>query len=342
MRDHNHYFIFGLIISFFLLKPEGGTAQTTDTDSLLNAYLETDSAALSELASDSLSILDFLDSLLNTEYSISALSVRTGYISSITNAGRDLGVQQYGFSAGISYYHKSGFYGDLSGYWNSDLSPAFNPLAFSAGYMLSSVPKFSLTASYDHYFYFEGSDSIDYYFPLTNSLNISPYLDLKFLSLGVNYSFLFGDKTAHRIRPDLYGNFSINNIGFIDKIQFLPGVSLYFGNEDVITQNTQYISLRDYITEVGVLRFRQLYRRYGSNILEYIYQEETNNVFGLLNYNFSIPVYIYSGNFTLACSYFYNIPVALPGEEIDLSPNSYFSASIIYSIPFIKAKSGKK
>ena len=339
MRNHNQHYLYGLIISFFLMQPNVCYGQTDEQDSLLNAYLQADSIAISELGYDSLSILDFIDSLLNTDYNISALSVRTGYISSITNAGRDLGVEQYGFSAGISYYHKSGFYGDISGYWNSDLEPAFNPLAFSAGYMLSSVPKFSLTASYDHYFYFEGNDSIDYYFPLTNCLNISPYFDLKFLSLGINYSFMFGDKTAHRIRPDLYGNFSIKNIGFIDKIQFLPGASMYFGNQDVITQNTQYISLSDYATEVGIMRFGQLYRRYGSKLLEYIYQEETNNVFGLLNYNFSIPVYIYIGNFTLSCSYFYNIPVSLPGEEIDLSPNSYFSASVIYSIPFIKAKS---
>ena len=340
MGNHNRRLFYGLIVSF-LLQPFLCSGQTEATDSLLNAYLEADSIALSELGSDSLSILDFIDSLMNTEYSISALSVRAGYISNITNAGRDFGIEQYGLSGGIAYYHKSGFFGDISGFWNSDLEPAFNPLVVSAGYMLSNISKFSLTASYDHYFYFNGNDSLDYYFPLTNSLNISPYLDLKFLSLGVNYSFLFGDKTAHRIRPDLYANISFSNVGFIDKIQILPGASMYWGNEDVITQNTQYLDLRDFIQEVGLIRFRTLYRRYGNKLIEYIYQQDVKNVFGLLNYNFSVPVNFYIGRFTLSCSYFYNIPVALPGEEIDLSPNSYFSASLSYSIPFIKAKKVK-
>jgi hypothetical protein len=38
--------------------------------------------------------------------------------------------------------------------------------------------------------------------------------------------------------------------------------------------------------------------------------------------------------FTLSTSYYINFPVALPGEEIDLSPNSYFNVSLLYSIPF--------
>ena len=341
MRYINRFYFCGLIISIFLLQPRLCSGQAEESDSLMNAYLRNDSLALADLESDSLSILDFIDSLLNTDYSMSALSVRAGYISNITNAGRDMGIEQFGFSGGISYYHKSGFFGDISGFWNSDLVPAFNPLVTTAGYMLSSIPKFSLTASYDHYFYFSGSDSLGYYFPFTNSLNISPYLDLKFLSVGVNYSFLFGDQTAHRIRPDIYGIISINHVGFIDKIQFLPGVSMYWGNQDVITQNTQYLNLKDFIRKVGFNRFRILYSQYGDTLLQYIYQEEVNNVFGLLNYNFSLPVNFYIGNFTLSCSYFYNIPVALPGEQIDLSPNSYFSTSIIYSIPFIKAKSRK-
>ncbi len=243
-----------------------------------------------------------------------------------------------GFPIGVSYYHKSGFYGDISGFWNSESNPGFNPLITSVGYMLSSIPKFSLTTSYDHYFYFTGSDSLGSYYPLTNCLNLNPYLDFKFISIGVAYSYLFGSESAHRIRPDVYGNISIRHLGFIDQLQILPGVSLYYGNQNAVTQNLNYANLAKFIKKVGLIRFRLLFRKYRSKLYKYIVQQEADNEFGLMNYNFCLPVNINIKNFTLSLSYFYNIPVALPNEDIDVSPNSYFNASIIYSVPFTNRK----
>ncbi len=330
--------LYPAILLFFIIETLSlsAKAQDTRTDSLMHEYLRTDSLVLAELSSDSLSILDFLDSLMNKKLEFSTLSGRLGYTSNITNAGRDYGVQQYGLSAGISYYHKSGFYGDLSGYWNSDANPRINPLVGSLGFMYSDIPHFSVTAFYDHYFYFQGNDSLPYKYPFTNSLNLSPYLDLKFLSIGVNYSFLFGNENAHRIRPDIYLNLSIKNIGIIRKIQFLPGASIYLGNQDVVAFSNNFIDLKKFISEVGISRFRQLYKRYGKSLLNYVMQEQVTNEFGIMNYNFSVPVNIYFGSMTLSLSYFYNIPVALPGEQIDITPNSFFSTSLLYTFPFYK------
>ncbi len=330
------------IVSILFFWGSDTLAQQVRTDSLLNHYLKEDSIALAEIQSDSSSILDFIDSLINMDFSYSSLSGRIAYISNITNAGRDFGVKEYGLSTGISYYHKTGFYGDISGFWNSDTRPRFNPMITSAGFMLSSIPKLSVTASYDHYFYFNGSDSLGSYNPFTNSLNLSPYLDLKFISIGVDYSFLFGSESAHRIRPDIYGNISFRHLGFIDQLQFLPGVSVYFGNQNVVTQSLNYAKLSKFIQAIGLARFRLLYKKYGSGLYQYIVKQEVNNEFGLMNYNFSLPVNLYVKNFTLSLSYFYNIPVALPNENIDETPNSYFSASLIYSVPFTKKLTGKK
>lgn len=311
-------------------------AQDDKTDSLMHAYLRADSLILSEMEADSSSILDFIDSLLSARLSFSSLSFRAGYISNITNAGRDYGVAQYGYSGGLAYYHSSGLFGDVSAYLNSDTHPALNPLVVSIGYMLSGVSKFSVIASYDRYFYFKGDDTLDYYFPFTNSINISPFVDFKHVSIGIDYSFFFGEETAHRIRPEIYGNFSIKKLGFIDQIQFLPGASVFLGNQDVVTQITNIVNLNDYINKVGMRRFGHLYKLYGPDLYQYIVKEEITNKFGIMNYNLSIPVNIYAGDFTLSLSYFYNVPVALPGETIDPEPNSYFSGSVIYSIPFLK------
>ena len=68
------------------------------------------------------------------------------------------------------------------------------------------------------------------------------------------------------------------------------------------------------------------------------YELSSSNVFGIMNYSFSIPFYFYVDNFTFALSYHYNIPVALPGEDLTLEPNSYAGATLIYNIPFFKKK----
>ncbi len=114
-----YHLIFGLMAILFI--PNGSFAQDTDPvpplptedyDSLLDAYLTFDSLLLADMESDTLSLLDLIDSLIALDFSVNTLSFRAGYTSSILNAGRDYGFKQYGFSSGISYYHKSGVYVD--------------------------------------------------------------------------------------------------------------------------------------------------------------------------------------------------------------------------------------
>jgi len=122
-----------------------------EMDSLMNFYLRSDSILLDELermAANSVSILDLIDSLLAFDPNYSQLSVRFGYTSRILNAGRDLGINQYGFSGALAYYHKSGVFGEVSGYWNSDVSPKFNPVITSLGYLGSIKSKFSYIVSH--------------------------------------------------------------------------------------------------------------------------------------------------------------------------------------------------
>jgi hypothetical protein len=65
-------------------------------------------------------------------------------------------------------------------------------------------------------------------------------------------------------------------------------------------------------------------------------EEERNNVFGLMNYSFSAPFHFYIDRFSLLLYYNLNVPVALPGESIEVNPNSYFGCTLMYDIPFIK------
>lgn len=320
-------------------------SQDDDIDLLLHETLSYDSLLLDELAKDSLSILDLIDSLLLTDFRFSSIILRTSYVSDIINAGRDFGVNQYGFSAGLSYYHKTGLFADITSYWNSDIEPHINPTTFTLGYMGVITRNWNFIASYDHYYYSQNELNEFASFPLTNSLGISSYVDIKFLSVGVDYAFLFGSEHAHRIRPNIYGTIRIKKVGFIDEIDIFPSASLLLGNSTIYYLNENYQQVQSFIHQMGGWEQYQRFKRNHPNLANYTisnlitYDEEIKNVFGIMNYSFSVPVMIRKGNFTLSVGYYLNIPVPLPGEEIDLNPNSYYNIACLYSIPF---KSRKK
>ncbi len=303
-------------------------------DSLLASYLEYDSLLLSEMQSDSVSLLDLIDSLLSADFSLNMLSLRTGYTSSILNAGRDYGIKQYGFTGGLSYYHSSGLYFDMISYWNSDIDPKFYLTTLSAGYMGVISKKWSYILSYDHFNYNKSDESNPVEYPFNNSLNISSYYNIKFISAGVDYSFLFGNESAHRIRPNISGVIRTKKVGFIDRITMMPGIYVLLGNADILNISTNYQTLRQLIRKIGWRRFLRLYKNKPDQIESLIYQTTEDNVFGLMNYTLGFPVYMYIGKFTVMASYSINFPVALPGENIDLTPNSYFGATLIYNFYF--------
>ena len=353
------------IFIFFLLASTKINAQASEYDSLLNYYLKSDSILLDqleyELASDSLDILDLIDSLLYADFRYSQLSIRLGYTSDITYAGRNFGIEQYGFGAGAAYYHKTGLFADVSGYWNSEIIPNYNPTIVTAGYFGKFTKKWTYTLSYDHYFYqiTDNADDLVYY-PLTNSLNASTYLELGKVTLAGDYSFLFGEEQAHRVRGNLMYTLSKNKWGFIDRFVFMPSASILLGNSDIYQLTpiypaynfeTRYDIRQIMYEEYGELRIRYLwhhdrytyleleketYEKYKDQLTDYIIS--VDNVFGIMNYSLSAPFYFYINNFTFALSYHYNIPVALPGENLDLTPNSYAGAMLIYNIPFVKKK----
>lgn len=311
-------------------------SQQNQTDSLIRETLRSDSLLLEELALDSLTILDLIDSLISTDFRYSSLILRMGYISNIMNAGRDFGINQYGFSGGLSYYHKTGFFGDITGYWNSDMEPKYNPTIINLGYMGRIVPKWNIITTYEHYFYHVEDGDEGAYYPLTDALSLTTYFDIKFLSAGFDYTFLFGEETAHRVRPQIFATIRFPNVGFIDEISLIPSASMLFGNQNIYYIDGNYQTLRRLYQRLGRRRFLQLYREYPNLITSLLPQEGIKDVFGLMNYSFSLPVNLKFGNFSLSTGYFLNIPVALPGENIDTSPNHYFNVMALYFIPFRK------
>ncbi len=318
-------------------------------------FTEEEEALLAELeAMDSTSLFSLIDNLLTYEPIKSTLNVRLGYNGQVTTAGRDLGVNQYGLSPGVSYYHKSGIYGDLSAYWNSEFDPQYHLTVATLGYLGIVSTEWSYNVSYDHSF-FNGVES-----SITNSLSTGVSWTKKYLSANVNYSYWFGTESAHRLVPSLSGYFRVKpKNSFITRVVIMPTASVLMGNQSIINvrfNDNETVRRTIALTNLNDNRIRQLIDRgiltrqealavfviknsdnlnltqeQYDHIYDFLYTEETTEAFGIMNYYLTIPVSVYIDKFSVMASYTYNIPVALPGESIELDNTGYLSLGFSYT-----------
>lgn len=263
---------------------------------------------------DSLSIFTMIDSLFTMSEleSKSQLAIRLGYNSNAASNNRSLGISQFGLSPGISFYHKSGAYMDASGYWSTEYDPKYYLTILSAGYIGIISPKWSFLGEYSRYLYSDLGEDITISY--NNSIGVSNFIDLKPLTFRLDYTLLFGEKVGHRILPGVMLNFEKRNWRNINRILFYPSFNLLLGSE----------KLEEYLPYSNTLAGALIRVRNGLPL--YYTNEET--LFGIMNYSFTTPISMTFKNWNFLISYTYNIPKALPGEELGLTNSGYISASI--------------
>ena len=270
---------------------------------------------------DTLSILQLIDSLLLLEAASlkSQFSLHFGYTSEVSNAGRNLDIKQYGFSPGITYFHRSGVYADLTGYWNSQLDPKYDLTVFSIGYLGIISKKLSYSFSYDHSFFTDSDPDIDLppaiielLLPpvLNNTLSTGLDVDFDFIEASIDYSWLFNEESSHRLQFAITGDLKKKDIWFLDRASLRPTISALLGNQDIVNISFS----RDLIAE----------RRFPFRI-------DKANEFGVLNYQLSVPLALTKNKFQLILDYNYNLPQSLPGENFEYENNSFFSIDLYYT-----------
>lgn len=265
-------------------------------------------------ASDSLSIFQLIDSLLETsgrQETGSSLAVRAGYNSNVVSSGRPFGFDQFGLSSGVSYYHKTGFYLDATGYWSQQYDPNYYLTIASVGFF-NSVKKWTYNLEYSRYLYNTPSGS-DVYNPYKNLVGFSNFFNIKPFIFRLDYSFYFGDKSAQRVMPSLMINLTKKNwLGF-SKISFFPSFTMLAGSEDIQRTSIRLVRLKP---------------------LTYTVVTTNKTEFGVMNYALSFPLSLSIKNWSLLVNYTYNFPQALPGEQISLQNDGYITASLIKYINF--------
>lgn len=324
-----------------------------------------------EAEMDSMSIFFLLDSVLSTpsSYKYSELDLRTSFNSNITSAGRNYNFNQQNISPGVSYYHKSGVFLDYAGFWNSGVNPKYNLSVFSAGYMGSLGKQWAFSSSYERWWY-HGESSNN----LNNTFSNTLIFSKKYFYASLDYSMLFGEGLAHRLVGTMTGSFNLGKWWKFKSIKILPTASAIFGNAEITIlydgslledlRSNDYVRdnlfTRDFVEYANTVmsdeekalrrqiienysrrdpeRQRRLTLLYLSNPDIYNYIIDLLNVseekYGIMNYNFSLPIIFSSTKLSLMLSYTYSIPVSLPGENFTMDPIGFFGASAIYRIPF--------
>ena len=294
-------------------------SQEVTTDSL---SLKSDTSTLKELDKffthqDSLEIFDLIDSLLLMESikETSQMAVRLGYNSNIIADNRTFNISQFGLAPGVSYYHKTGLYADLTTYWSQEYDPHLYLSVASTGYLHTFTKWYSILGEYSHYFYNQPKDST-VSVPYTNNLGLTNYFEFKHKVFRLDYYFYFGEKIAHRIMPSLGINLVKRKWGGLDRVSFYPTFNVLFGSEEIIKEEIYSNVLA-----------RILYNRTHNPNVPLTYQTK-HTEFGVMNYSISTPISITKKGWTFLLSYTYNIPKALPGEDLSLQSGGYISFSI--------------
>ncbi len=293
-----------------------------DVDSLLSA--DEDFNLFSN--GDSLSLFALVDSLLALQElePVSQLAVRIGYNSNVISAGRTLGVENFGLSPGLSYYHTSGAYADVSGFWSNDFDPKYYLTIATVGYSHFFNKHFSTIGCYDRYLYHVADDA---YIPYRNTLSLTSTFTVKPVNVNVGYSYFFGDKRVHRLFPSIHITVQKKKIWGFDRIAILPTFCILLGSEQFTTSELLIPKNRQEAI--------QNYRIYKKFIPEIV----TNRTeFGVMNYALSIPISISYKDINLLFNYTYSIPKALPSETLTYSESSFLSASLTYTFDLKRNK----
>ncbi|MBN1416154.1 MAG: hypothetical protein JW973_13715 [Bacteroidales bacterium] len=225
-------------------------------------------------------------------------------------AGREIGEDMYALNGSLYFLHSKGFYLGTSGSWYSQSDPHYSTTIATAGYLKALNRKNTLIfrASYNRYFYNSQDAETSYVFK--NNLGTSLSLRNKWIGGRLSLNFLFGEEFGMNATPGIFSRIALVRFGRYNKIQLEPEVSLFFGSESVEYASAGSLSGQMSGSQPSVA---------------------TEDVYGLLNTQFYLPVCIYIGGFDIELGYSVNIPTT-QDENISYPISSFFSISLGYML----------
>ena len=244
-------------------------------------------------------------SLLTGKSNYQFLYARTQFENKSYFSGRDIGIDQYNYSAQLSYFHSIGINLGVGTVWYSEFNPSLYAATVTAGYSgkFGKSNDYRYRSSYNRYFFSE-MDSVDSH-AFNSAISVGTTIDKGFLGTRLDLALLLGNERAGQLSFDLFSDITLIKLGTFDRIKIEPEVSFYLGKEIVAYyelgspgQNPENIEILD-------------------------------SKFGLLNMAFRLPLIIDFKNFDLEVAYNINLPNSMLTDE-HLPMTTYFSIGLGY------------
>ena len=230
-------------------------------------------------------------------YVATRLTVSTGYSSHTTYRGRDNGVSQQMIAPSLSFHHSSGFGIEVSTYWLDQTPKRWDDVAGSLTYEFTAGGLFGGSLSYSHFWFSDSSRSSKSV--IKNDFAASFSLSWPMISLSIDGDLATGDASEFTLAASVSHEFEFP-LTLYNKISLEPTFTAIIGeqNSTLTTLRTKGAKGKEV---VGV-------------------QTQSNNTFGILDYEASFPVTIVLGPLTLTPSVVYIMPM----NVVDLSTAKAF------------------
>ena len=226
-------------------------------------------------------------------------------------AGRELGDDMVSVNGSLYFMHSFGFFIGASGSWYSQFDPAYGTTITSTGINRAINHKNNLAfrASYSRYFYHSADAETAYRY--NNNIGTGLTWKSKWIGGRLSVNLLFGHDFGMNITPNVFSRIPLVRFGKYNKIQIEPELSAFIGAETIESASTG--------NDNGQISGTQT-------------ETITEDVYGLLNTNFYLPVCLYIGDFDLELGYSLNIPTTQE-KSISYPVSSFFSVSLGYMLP---------
>jgi hypothetical protein len=244
----------------------------------------------------------FLDELIERDFSYNFLYTSLSYNNNTYFSGRDAGTEQFNIIPQISYYHSSGFNASISGIYYQEFLPNWDFTSFSLGYFntLGEQKMFVYNLGYTRYFYTDGYDGF------TNSIDVSFGVRNKKQTFGttISASYVFGADESYQIVSNNFVNFTLKRTSNF-AVRLRPTLNFIIAKQSLAIEKIIFIEQQRSLETVNL------------------------NVFDLLNTQVSIPISVSTKSWDFEFGYNLNLPNAVL-KETKLKRTGFFSFSIGY------------
>lgn len=244
----------------------------------------------------------FLDELIESDFSYNFLYTSVSYNSNTYFSGRDSGTDQFNIIPQVSYYHSSGINASVSGIYYQNFYPSWDFTSLSVGYFNSIGKKKNIlyNVGYSKYFY------TDDYNDFTNSVDLNVGIRNHKRSLGttISASYLFGTDNSFQIVSNSFANFTLKRTS-IFALRFRPSINFIIAKQTLSVQKYIFINGRRVV------------------------QTSSYDIFDLLNTQLNFPISLTTKAWDFEVGYNLNLPKATATES-DIRTTGFFNLSVGY------------